>query len=160
MLARMWSRDHSSTAGGGADLYGHFGNLCATSPENWESIYLKPTYTTLGHIPKGCYLVVTRETEDPWSVGEGSWGEYWEEWGGFGQDVLYQKRINKKKTVNEEEKNALAMCVVSSAGGGVKWAFFWLCFPVFLIQRLQTISRELLNIGLCPSVWFSKLRHS
>ena len=34
------SREHSSTAGGSANLYSHFGNQYGGFSENWESIYL------------------------------------------------------------------------------------------------------------------------
>jgi hypothetical protein len=41
MLLRMWSkREHSSIAGGSANLY-HSGNQFGSFSENWEYVYLK-----------------------------------------------------------------------------------------------------------------------
>ena len=38
----MWSkREHSSTTGGNANLYNHFGNQCGGFSGNWESTYLR-----------------------------------------------------------------------------------------------------------------------
>ena len=43
MLERMWNKEneHSSIAGGNANLYNQFGNQYGDFSENWESTYLR-----------------------------------------------------------------------------------------------------------------------
>lgn len=45
--------EHSSNAGGNANVYCPLGSQYGTFSENLELIYLRPSYTTLGHISKG-----------------------------------------------------------------------------------------------------------
>ena len=47
-------REHSSIAGGGTNLYNHFGNQFDSFSENSTS---KSSYSTPGHIPKRCSTI-------------------------------------------------------------------------------------------------------
>lgn len=52
--------EHSSTAGGSANLYSCYGNKYGESSGNWKLICFKTSYTTPGHIPKGYPILPQR----------------------------------------------------------------------------------------------------
>jgi hypothetical protein len=52
--------EHSSIAGGSANLYNHFGNQFGGFQKTENSATSRPSYTTPGHIPKRCSNIPQR----------------------------------------------------------------------------------------------------
>jgi hypothetical protein len=54
----MQEQEHSFIAGGSKNSYSHYGISVGLSPEDRSLFTLRSSYTTLGHIPKGYFILL------------------------------------------------------------------------------------------------------